>query len=198
MKVAREGGGERKGNYWILHPSTRFEDMFEKGNYRRRRRMKRPYRSPGGLLSLPHRPVMAGGESCSVGQYLNTGTPTAYNYQYQSYLAPSSYSAWSSLNHTGPVTHAGAGLDYCNTGCRLPPSIGPYYNPVQSNIGMPQMPASGYHGTGMTDLSFTASCSYQIPPTTPVSQTGPLIYRQCRRQPPEYPLSAYSYWTDRQ
>lgn len=42
IKVPREGGGERKGNYWTLDPSS--EDMFEKGNYRRRRRMKRPYR----------------------------------------------------------------------------------------------------------------------------------------------------------
>ncbi|XP_019873095.1 forkhead box protein L2 isoform X2 [Aethina tumida] len=44
QKVAREGGGERKGNYWTL--DSAFNDMFENGNYRRRRRMKRPYRSP--------------------------------------------------------------------------------------------------------------------------------------------------------
>lgn len=43
IKVPREGGGERKGNYWTLDPQ--YEDMFENGNYRRRRRMKRPYRS---------------------------------------------------------------------------------------------------------------------------------------------------------
>ncbi|KAJ8980047.1 hypothetical protein NQ317_012887 [Molorchus minor] len=44
VKVAREGGGDRKGNYWTLDPQ--YEDnMFENGNYRRRRRMKRPYRS---------------------------------------------------------------------------------------------------------------------------------------------------------
>uniref|UniRef100_A0A9W3GQV0 Forkhead box protein G1 n=1 Tax=Camelus bactrianus TaxID=9837 RepID=A0A9W3GQV0_CAMBA len=35
IKVPREGGGERKGNYWTLDPAC--EDMFEKGNYRRRR-----------------------------------------------------------------------------------------------------------------------------------------------------------------
>ncbi|XP_035744732.1 forkhead box protein L2 [Egretta garzetta] len=44
IKVPREGGGERKGNYWTLDPAC--EDMFEKGNYRRRRRMKRPFRPP--------------------------------------------------------------------------------------------------------------------------------------------------------
>ncbi|XP_009983188.1 PREDICTED: forkhead box protein L2-like, partial [Tauraco erythrolophus] len=31
IKVPREGGGERKGNYWTLDPAC--EDMFEKGNY---------------------------------------------------------------------------------------------------------------------------------------------------------------------
>ncbi|XP_028663732.1 forkhead domain-containing protein [Erpetoichthys calabaricus] len=44
VKVPREGGGERKGNFWTLDPA--FEDMFDKGNYRRRRRVKRPYRPP--------------------------------------------------------------------------------------------------------------------------------------------------------
>lgn len=40
VKVPRESGGDRKGNYWMLDPA--FEDMFEKGNYRRRRRVRRP------------------------------------------------------------------------------------------------------------------------------------------------------------
>ena len=197
LKVARDGGGERKGNYWILHPSTRFEDMFEKGNYRRRRRMKRPYRSTGSL-SLQHRPVFAAGESCSIGQYLNTGTSTAYGYQYQNYLSPSSYSAWPSLSHPGPGTQTGAGVDYASAGCRLPPGLGSYYNPVQPSISMPQMPATVYPGVGMADLSFPAPGSYPVPPTTSAApQTGPFIY-QCRRQPPEYPISSYSYWTERQ
>lgn len=41
----KESGGGRKGNFWMLDPA--FEDMFEKGNYRRRRRVSRPYRVPG-------------------------------------------------------------------------------------------------------------------------------------------------------
>ena len=55
IKVPREGGGERKGNFWMLDPNC--EDMFENGNYRRRRRMKRPYRpTPGNatILTSPH------------------------------------------------------------------------------------------------------------------------------------------------
>uniref|UniRef100_UPI003AAB95BD forkhead domain-containing protein n=1 Tax=Centroberyx gerrardi TaxID=166262 RepID=UPI003AAB95BD len=54
VKVPREGGGDRKGNYWILDPA--FEDMFEKGNYRRRRRVRRPYRPPS-LSYLPGTPM---------------------------------------------------------------------------------------------------------------------------------------------
>ncbi|KAF3696775.1 Forkhead box protein L2 [Channa argus] len=44
VKVPRDGVGDRKGNFWMLDPA--FEDMFEKGNYRRRRRVRRPYRPP--------------------------------------------------------------------------------------------------------------------------------------------------------
>ena len=58
VKVPREGGGERKGNFWMLSPSVKFEEMFEKGNFRRRRRMKRavPYPRPG--ISF-HKPLLA-------------------------------------------------------------------------------------------------------------------------------------------
>ncbi|KAM3618762.1 uncharacterized protein V6R79_024527 [Siganus canaliculatus] len=50
VKVPRSHG-DKKGNYWMLDPA--FEDMFEKGNYRRRRRVRRPYRPP----YLPGNPV---------------------------------------------------------------------------------------------------------------------------------------------
>ncbi|XP_010873855.1 forkhead domain-containing protein [Esox lucius] len=50
VKVPREGGGDRKGNFWTLDPT--FEDMFEKGNYRRRRRVRRPYR-PATVPYIP-------------------------------------------------------------------------------------------------------------------------------------------------
>lgn len=45
----KETGEDRKGNYWVLDPA--FEDMFEKGDYQRKRRMKRPCR-PQSLDSL--------------------------------------------------------------------------------------------------------------------------------------------------
>lgn len=44
VKVPRENGGDKKGNFWMLDPAC--EDMFEKGNYRRRRRVRRTYRPP--------------------------------------------------------------------------------------------------------------------------------------------------------
>lgn len=54
VKVPKESGGDRKGNYWMLDPA--FEDMFEKGNYRRRRRVRRPYR-PSSVTYLTGNPT---------------------------------------------------------------------------------------------------------------------------------------------
>lgn len=51
----KETGGDRKGNYWVLDPA--FEDMFEKGDYRRKRRMKRPC-IPQSLESLYLQPCV--------------------------------------------------------------------------------------------------------------------------------------------
>lgn len=44
VKVPRDGAGDKKGHFWILDPA--FEDMFERGNYRRRRRVRKPYIHP--------------------------------------------------------------------------------------------------------------------------------------------------------
>ena len=42
VKVPRDGG-DRKGNYWTLDESC--EEMFENGNFKRRKRMKRPIKT---------------------------------------------------------------------------------------------------------------------------------------------------------
>ncbi|KAA0189494.1 hypothetical protein HAZT_HAZT002915 [Hyalella azteca] len=58
IKVAREGGaGGGKGNYWTLDPNH--EEMFEPGNYKRRKRMKRQniYRYPGPHLPSAYDPA---------------------------------------------------------------------------------------------------------------------------------------------
>ncbi|CAH0556659.1 unnamed protein product [Brassicogethes aeneus] len=84
VKVPREGGGERKGNYWTLDPT--FDDMFENGNYRRRRRMKRPYRSP-----QPYHKAFFGDTLGQHGLPLprNIFTPPSYPPHYSRYDAAS-------------------------------------------------------------------------------------------------------------
>uniref|UniRef100_A0A8C8S253 Forkhead box protein L2 n=1 Tax=Pelusios castaneus TaxID=367368 RepID=A0A8C8S253_9SAUR len=49
LRVPRERGAERKGSYWTLDPA--FHDMFQQGDYRRRRRVKRVQRSPATPLA---------------------------------------------------------------------------------------------------------------------------------------------------
>ncbi|XP_070766576.1 forkhead domain-containing protein [Enoplosus armatus] len=78
VKVPRESGGDRKGNYWMLEPA--FEDMFEMGNYRRRRRVRRTYRPP----SVP---------------YL-TGNPA--DYPEPLYLQPYVSSSWGLCQPSSP------------------------------------------------------------------------------------------------
>ncbi|XP_059915885.1 forkhead domain-containing protein [Gadus macrocephalus] len=54
VKIPRENRGDGKGSFWIVDPA--FEDMFECGNFRRRKRVRRPFRAPG-LPYLPGSPV---------------------------------------------------------------------------------------------------------------------------------------------
>ncbi|XP_042206756.1 forkhead box protein E4-like [Homarus americanus] len=97
VKIPREGGGGGgKGNYWTLDPQH--EDMFEHGNYKRRRRMKRPnmYRqtytypdylgltsrtffsaSPSGTWGLSQ---MQGGQIGGYTQNPRGHTPHSYTY----------------------------------------------------------------------------------------------------------------------
>lgn len=77
IKMPRDNGGDRKGNYWTLDPA--FEDMFDKGNYRRRRRVRRPYRPP----SAPYR----------------TGNPL--DYPEPLYLQPHVSASWSLSQPSG-------------------------------------------------------------------------------------------------
>lgn len=74
VKVPKEGG-DRKGNYWTLDESC--EEMFEKGNFKRRKRMKRPTKSQ----NEPKKAI-----------YFTTGNPSAGFYEdqvgYHPYAAP--------------------------------------------------------------------------------------------------------------
>ncbi|XP_060517434.1 forkhead box protein E3-like isoform X2 [Cylas formicarius] len=101
IKVPREGGAERKGNYWMLDPQ--YEGMFENGNFKRRRRMKRP------AASAPYPKTFFGD---AFGQHaLPTlprnifTTPPTYAPAYSRYDAPwlgqSQLTSYSTCNSTG-------------------------------------------------------------------------------------------------
>ncbi|XP_043919052.1 forkhead box protein L2-like [Protopterus annectens] len=182
VKVPREGGGERKGNFWTLDPA--FEDMFDKGNYRRRRRVKRPYRPPSSAA-----PFMSG-KPC-----LNYSDPF-YLQQSPKYLQPPFVNNSWPLGHSGPLTQASTPLGYqprqpCNDSASPVPaamngfgSSHPHhsYNPY-SRLQSLMMPGTGTSYSGMSQQLSPGGAvgGYHIP---------------CARQPPEMPLV---YWDqDRQ
>lgn len=116
VKIPREGGGERKGNYWTLDPQ--YEDMFENGNYKRRRRMKRPYRTGhyskmfgdsymANAGNFTHRPVFAQSPYQTYPRY-DTGTtwmPTPQLGSYTPCTTRSNYSYSTPLQQpVQPVT----------------------------------------------------------------------------------------------
>ncbi|XP_077301564.1 uncharacterized protein LOC143922219 [Arctopsyche grandis] len=78
VKQPRENASEKKGNYWTLDPTC--HNMFDHGNYRRRRRIKKPYgRGPtqfGKLFSDGFR----SGQPLSLFQGGGAFTPTYTRY----------------------------------------------------------------------------------------------------------------------
>lgn len=62
MKVARERGCPGKGNYWTLDP--KFLDMFEHGNYRRRKRRSRPSTSNESGLTKKFININSSNDDC--------------------------------------------------------------------------------------------------------------------------------------
>lgn len=97
VKVPKEGG-DRKGNYWTLDESC--EEMFEKGNFKRRKRMKRPQKN-------------ANDQKKAI--YFTTGNPSAGFYEdrhslagYHPYAAP----AYSSPHLSPGSASVGSGSSY--------------------------------------------------------------------------------------
>ncbi|XP_076035950.1 uncharacterized protein LOC143021939 isoform X2 [Oratosquilla oratoria] len=104
VKIPRDGGGGGgKGNYWTLDPQH--DDMFEHGNYKRRRRMKRPnmFRhsysypdylgiSPRSFFPAPHVSggwglgQMQGGQLGAYSQSPRAHTPHSYTYSQMNQL----------------------------------------------------------------------------------------------------------------
>ncbi|XP_018050288.1 PREDICTED: forkhead box protein D1-like isoform X2 [Atta colombica] len=129
VKVPREGGGERKGNFWTLDPQ--YEDMFENGNYRRRRRMKRPYRN-----TPYHKPLF--GDPFSATTHM-LGPRNIFGHSPPSY-APTAYtrydtSAWGLQQSQLSYSH-----------CQ---SLQPQLQPMQS-MQIPTMNGYSQLGTSLT------------------------------------------------
>lgn len=111
VKVPRDSGGagEKKGNFWTLDPA--FENMFDKGNYRRRRRVRRPYRAPG----LPYIPSV------------NFTEPLYFHHQEPMYWQSSLVGgAWSVVPQPGAHTRALPAYSFHSSGNARPPSPNSY------------------------------------------------------------------------
>lgn len=97
VKVPKEGG-DRKGNYWTLDEAC--EEMFEKGNFKRRKRMKRPTKP----TNEPKKAI-----------YFTTGNPGAGFFEdgvgYHPYAASASYPP---PQHLSPIAASGAASPYFN------------------------------------------------------------------------------------
>ncbi|TSR39584.1 Forkhead box protein L2 [Bagarius yarrelli] len=138
VKVPRDSGGgsgvaEKKGNFWTLDPA--FENMFDKGNYRRRRRVRRPYRGP----TLPYMPSVNFPEPLYFHQEplywqspLIGGTWSVVP-QPSAHTAVSAYSFPSSGNArpTSPNSYASFPVSYYHT-ANVHPSYGPYPHPYHA------------------------------------------------------------------
>ncbi|PVD36698.1 hypothetical protein C0Q70_03684 [Pomacea canaliculata] len=198
VKVPREGGGERKGNYWTLDPA--FEDMFEKGNYRRRRRMKRPYRPP---ISLP-KPLFAD-SSCAFGPvslakgYFGQSYST-HHQQYPQYpgwaltphahpgpgMAASNMAGMSQLGGYGP--HGGAGAA-CQRVAGSLNGLNPYPGMQSGGMQISSSPSPYPHA------QFNVN---DYPTSVGVATSGAFSF-PCRQQSVSDNFSPvhYSYWSDR-
>ncbi|XP_055502398.1 forkhead box protein L2a [Leucoraja erinacea] len=180
IKVPREGGGERKGNYWTLDPAC--EDMFEKGNYRRRRRMKRPFRPPPTHFQHSKSALFASDSYGYIGppKYLQT---TFMN------------NSWPLGQPTAPMSYASCQMASGNVGSVNVKGLSGHtaYNPysrVQS-MGLPSM-VNSYNG--MTHHHHHPH-PQQLSPAPPPSSSNPAgLQFPCARQPADLSMMHCSYW----
>ncbi|XP_053096556.1 forkhead domain-containing protein [Pangasianodon hypophthalmus] len=157
------GSGEKKGNFWTLDPA--FENMFDKGNYRRRRRVRRPYRAPA-LPCIPsvsfseplyfhQEPVywqspLAGGAWSVVPQPGSHSAVSAYSFHSSGNARPSSPNSYAS----SPVTYYHS--------ANIHPSYGPYQRPYHALA-----PHSGRTMCGASSPESPGGSAVPIPSYTP-------------------------------
>lgn len=101
----KETGGDRKGNYWLLDPA--FDDMFEKGDYRRKRRVKRPCRPPS-LESLYLQPYVGPWGVYQHGSPQPPGYPASQIFHGHAHLMPPAAPV-TSYRPPHPYSHPGYG-----------------------------------------------------------------------------------------
>ncbi|XP_056279831.1 forkhead domain-containing protein [Pseudoliparis swirei] len=152
VKMPRDYGGDRKGNYWMLDPA--FEDMFDMGNYRRRRRVRRLYNPP----SVPWLPGSSADypEPLYLQPYLSSSwslsQPTAYQ---TPQVIP---------GHTRSVSPSGPVSSYCSPSHFHPSHYGAYHHHHHPPVLVPHngcpygaltQPMSPNRGT------VSVACNYQ-------------------------------------
>ncbi|XP_037540163.1 forkhead domain-containing protein [Nematolebias whitei] len=150
VKVPRDSRGDRKGSYWTLDPA--FEDMFEKGNFRRRRRVRRLPRPPSA-------PYLAG---------------TPVEYPEPLYLQPYVSGASWGLCQPGSTQTTGYPGPHAVSGHTLNASTGgsgyPHFHPVYGTYNRHPsvlVPRNGYPYGGVTQPvspdggTVSVGCNYQ-------------------------------------
>nr|XP_033337644.1 forkhead box protein D2-like isoform X2 [Megalopta genalis] len=130
LKVPRDGASGSKGNFWVLDP--KFADMFEHGNYRRRRRMKRPYKDTSYRKPLYGDPYSA--------THVHLGPRGFFGHSSPSY-APSTYTRYD----TGAWSLQQSQLSYSH--CQ---SLQPQLQPIQS-MQIPTINGYGQLGTSLSN-----------------------------------------------
>ncbi|KAI7810002.1 forkhead box L2 [Triplophysa rosa] len=175
IKVPREGGGERKGNYWTLDPAC--EDMFEKGNYRRRRRMKRPFR-PSVAHFQPGKSLFGGdayGGYISAPKYIQSGFMN---------------NSWPLAQPPPPMTYASCQMGNGNMS-PIKALSAPSYNPYSrmQAMGLPNM-MNSYNGMAHHQHQAQQLSASPAAPSPVPSNSAAALQFTCSRQPSEL----YSYW----
>ncbi|XP_026326910.1 forkhead box protein L2-like isoform X2 [Hyposmocoma kahamanoa] len=172
IKVPREGGGDRKGNYWTLDPQC--GDMFENGNFRRRRRMKRPFRTTPYSKTLFGDGYHVAHVAQHVPPHMQPLPLGARNYFGSGSAYPPSYPRYD----TTWLTQSTGGLGYasaCGSMGRSPPgcsphsalphqsaSINPFTHQLQGQLQSPLQPMqpmsmNSYNPIGVTALDGSPS-----------------------------------------
>ena len=122
VKVPRDGG-DRKGNYWTLDESC--EEMFENGNFKRRKRMKRPIKT----TLEPKKAIYFTTGNPGAGFYASEDRSAGYHHPYASPAYPSPTSMTSMYNQYGNSCTTPPYLGYSPS----PPQVDAAYRPLSSS-----------------------------------------------------------------